>query len=132
MDSKSSITAPVNSTTSDKVNGTSCYCCPNDSQKEYCHKTMRECRSNRVTCNPKFPPAPSTSIVMQSRLHRVDRCMEQARTAMLMSSTIKKIKINLDVLPLFLKGWIPRIRASQTFLSLTNFTEKSINIYDIK
>ena len=26
----------------------------------------------------------------------------------------------------------PRIRASQTFLTLTNFIEKRINIYDIK
>jgi hypothetical protein len=31
-----------------------------------------------------------------------------------------------------LKESIPRIRVSQTFLILTNFIEKSINIYDIK
>jgi len=30
------------------------------------------------------------------------------------------------------KESIPRIHASQTFLSLTNFIEKSNNIYDIK
>ena len=36
------------------------------------------------------------------------------------------------ILPLFLNKSIPRIRASQTFLSLTNFIEKSNNIYDIK
>jgi hypothetical protein len=53
MDSKSSITAPVNSTTSDKVNGTSCYCCPNDSQKEYCHKTMRECSAGPTSGGPR-------------------------------------------------------------------------------
>jgi len=36
------------------------------------------------------------------------------------------------ILPLSTKELIPRIRASQTFLSLTNFIEKSNNIYDIK
>ena len=36
------------------------------------------------------------------------------------------------ILPLSLKASIPRIRASQTLLSLTNFIEKSINIYNIK
>jgi len=31
-----------------------------------------------------------------------------------------------------LKASIPRIRASQTYLTLTNFIEKSINMYNIK
>ena len=31
-----------------------------------------------------------------------------------------------------MKESIPRIRVSQTFLSLNNFIEKSNNIYDIK
>jgi len=36
------------------------------------------------------------------------------------------------ILPLSLKASIPRIRASQTCLTLTNFIEKSINMYNIK
>jgi hypothetical protein len=36
------------------------------------------------------------------------------------------------ILPLSLKASIPRIRAGQTFLSLTDFIEKMNNIYDIK
>jgi len=36
------------------------------------------------------------------------------------------------VLPLSLETSTPRIHASQNFLTLTNFIEKSINIYDIK
>jgi hypothetical protein len=41
------------------------------------------------------------------------------------------IEIGL-ILPLSLKASTPKIRASQTFLSLTNFIKKSINISDIK
>ena len=37
-----------------------------------------------------------------------------------------------SVLPLSPNKSIPRIRASQTFLSLTNFIEKSNNIYVIQ
>lgn len=43
--------------------------------------------------------------------------------------------MNFDVkrmLLLSLKGVIPKIRVSQTFLNLANFIEKSKNIYDIK
>jgi hypothetical protein len=36
------------------------------------------------------------------------------------------------VLLLSLKESIPKIRVSQIFLTLTNFIEKNINIYDIK
>jgi len=36
------------------------------------------------------------------------------------------------ILPLSLKTSTSRIRASQTCLTLTNFIEKNINIYDIK
>ena len=36
------------------------------------------------------------------------------------------------LLPLSLKASIHRIRASKIFLSLANFIEKSIDIYDIK
>jgi len=36
------------------------------------------------------------------------------------------------LLPSFTKEWIPIIRTSQTFLSLSNFIEKYNNIYDIE
>ena len=43
------------------------------------------------------------------------------------------VELNLLlILPPSTKESIPRIRASQTFLSLTNFIEKSNNIYNIK
>jgi len=39
---------------------------------------------------------------------------------------------HIYTLPLFSNKLIPRIRVSQTFLSLTNFIEKNNNIYDIR
>ncbi|CAL4958604.1 unnamed protein product [Urochloa decumbens] len=30
-----------------------CYCCPDASQKEYCHLTLEECRANCSSCTPK-------------------------------------------------------------------------------
>ena len=41
-------------------------------------------------------------------------------------------EVHSCILPPFPKASTPRIRASQTFLTLTNFIEKSINIYNIK
>jgi hypothetical protein len=40
-------------------------------------------------------------------------------------------EVHSCILPPFPKASTPRIRASQTFLTLTNFIEKSINIYNI-
>jgi hypothetical protein len=42
------------------------------------------------------------------------------------------INIFYNILPLSLKASILRIRFSQTYLTLINFIEKSINIYEIK
>ncbi|CAL4965809.1 unnamed protein product [Urochloa decumbens] len=33
-----------------------CYCCPNESRKEYCHTTLKECRANCAACNPRCSP----------------------------------------------------------------------------
>ena len=41
------------------------------------------------------------------------------------------LSVFTDILPSSPNKWIPRIRASQIFLSLTNFIEKSNNIYNI-
>ncbi|CAL5040397.1 unnamed protein product [Urochloa decumbens] len=30
-----------------------CYCCPDDSRREYCHPTLEECRANCASCQPK-------------------------------------------------------------------------------
>ncbi|KAG2590107.1 hypothetical protein PVAP13_5NG385834 [Panicum virgatum] len=30
-----------------------CYCCPDDSHKEYCHLKLEDCRANCATCRPK-------------------------------------------------------------------------------
>ena len=49
----------------------------------------------------------------------------------LLSPIITCIKYRC-ILPLSLKASTLRIRVSQTFLTLTNFIEKSINIYHIK
>jgi len=74
LDSKSSITPSVNAASSDERKvvlnfcvstwcwyfepdeGSTCYCCPAASQKEYCHPTEQECRANCATCTPKCPP----------------------------------------------------------------------------
>ena len=33
-----------------------CYCYPDASRKEYCYRTLKECRANCALCNPKWLP----------------------------------------------------------------------------
>ena len=108
MDSKSSITAPINSTSSDERKVVLNFLghrvvlllWTGEGQlllllSEWFSERALPLDIARVQvqlCHVQAQMLTSaiSSIVMQSRLHRVDRCMQQARTTMLLSSTIKK------------------------------------------
>ncbi|KAG0535819.1 hypothetical protein BDA96_03G010600 [Sorghum bicolor] len=34
-------------------NWSTCYCCPHNGRREYCHLTREECRANCALCRPK-------------------------------------------------------------------------------